>query len=76
MSKTLVKMHILTADDSLSKIRTKHVAFKCKPQKYLNNFAESDELTESQLRLLMNILCMCGLVLDAKHVAKRLLQLD
>lgn len=36
----LVKVHVLTGDDGLSKIGTKYAAFTCEPKKYLGNFAE------------------------------------
>lgn len=46
MSKVIVKAHVLTGDDALSKIGTKHAALLCEPLKFLTDFAESDQLTE------------------------------
>jgi len=47
----LVKVHVLTGDDALSKIGTKHAAYTCDPDHYLHNFAESDDLTEESSQI-------------------------
>lgn len=46
LSKVIVKAHILTGDDALSKIGTKHAALSCNPEHYLSNFAQSSMLTD------------------------------
>jgi hypothetical protein len=51
MCQVLVKVHVLTGDDALSKIGTKHAAYTCEPDKYLHNFAESEDLTEESTKL-------------------------
>ena len=50
LSQVLVKVHVLTGDDALSKIGTKHAALTCEPEKYLNTFAESHDLSEESLK--------------------------
>ena len=42
---------MLTGDDALSRIGTKHAAFTCEPQKCLRNFAESDELSDESMKI-------------------------
>jgi hypothetical protein len=51
MCKVLVKVHVLTGDDALSRIGTKHAAFTCEPRKYLHSFAESDELSDDSIKI-------------------------
>ena len=46
-----MKMHVLTGDDALSRIGTKHAAFTCEPQKYLKNFAKTNELSEESSKM-------------------------
>ena len=48
-SRIIIKAHVLTGDDSLSKVGTKHAALTCDPIKYLSGFAESDELFEADI---------------------------
>jgi hypothetical protein len=47
----LVKVHVLTGDDALSKIGIKHAAYACEPDKYLHNLAESEDLTEESTKI-------------------------
>lgn len=46
---TLLKAHVLTGDDSMSRIGTKHAAVTINPTQLLGNFAETDELSEEDL---------------------------
>ncbi len=46
LCRVLVKVHVLTGDDAVSKIGTKHAAIACEPEKYLEQFAESGELSD------------------------------
>ena len=46
LCRVIVKAHVLTGDDSLRKIGTKHASLSCEPQKFLADFAESNQLTE------------------------------
>ena len=50
LCRVLVKVHMLTGDDALSKIGTKHAALTCEPEKYLENFAKSHDLSEEALK--------------------------
>lgn len=43
-SRCLLKVHVLTGDDSLSKIGTKHAAFTNNPERYLSSFGESKSI--------------------------------
>ena len=43
LCRVLVKVHVLTGDDTLSTIWTKHAALACEPEKYLTYFAESHD---------------------------------
>ena len=47
-SRALLKAYVLTGDDSLSKIGTKHAAFVTKPEEYLADFAERRELSKEE----------------------------
>ena len=47
----LFKVHVLTGDDALSRIGTKDAAFTCEPQKYLQRFTESDELSDDSVKI-------------------------
>ena len=42
-------MHVLTGDDTLRKIGTKHASLSCDPQRFLDNFAESNKLTRGRI---------------------------
>ena len=50
LCQVLVKVHVLTGDDAVSKIGTKHAAITCEPEKYLADFGESGDLTEETVR--------------------------
>ena len=51
LAKTLVKAHILTGGDLMSKVGTKHAALVSDPVQYLTNFGESNILSEQDLAL-------------------------
>ena len=50
LCKVIVKAHILTGDDAISKIGTKHASLSFDPENYLADFAESDTLTDENFR--------------------------
>ena len=47
-SRNLLKAHVLTGDDALSKIGTKHAAFSSSPELFLSDFAERKYLGEEE----------------------------
>ena len=49
LCRVVVKAHILTGDDSISKIGTKHASLLCDPQNLLVSFGESSEITEDEI---------------------------
>ena len=51
LSRVVVKAHILTGDDGLSKIGTKLAALCHDPVKYLSSFGESEEICDADLWL-------------------------
>ena len=50
-SKVLIKAHILTGEDIMSKVGTKHAAKIFDPARYLANFGETPNLSEEDIRL-------------------------
>lgn len=48
MSHVIVKAQVLSGDDYLSKIGTKHAAIMSEPVKYLSGFADSEELSHAE----------------------------
>ena len=46
LSRVILKAHILTGDDAISKIGTKHASLSCDPHRYISDFAESHTLSE------------------------------
>ncbi|KAH3870573.1 hypothetical protein DPMN_033761 [Dreissena polymorpha] len=46
LAKTMIKAHILTGDDCMSKVGTKHAAVTSDPVHFLMNFGETDNLSE------------------------------
>ena len=46
----LIKAHILTGNDTVSKIGTKHAALVSKPAKFLSSFGENRTLSEEDLQ--------------------------
>ena len=48
LAKTMIKAHILTGDDYMSKVGTKHAAMASDPVQYLTNFGEVDTLPDQQ----------------------------
>ena len=51
LAKTVIKAHILTGDDCMSKVGTKHAAMVSEPVQYLINFGEAETLTEQDTAL-------------------------
>jgi hypothetical protein len=51
MAKTVIKAHILTGDDCMSKIGTKHAAIVSDPVQYLMNFGEENSLSDQDAAL-------------------------
>jgi hypothetical protein len=51
LAKTVIKAHILTGDDCMSKVGTKHAAMACDPVQYLTNFGEKEILLEQDAAL-------------------------
>ena len=62
LSRVILKAHILTGDDAISKIGTKHASRSCDPHRYLSDFAESHTYLKRLHRKLRNILSVYGLV--------------
>ena len=50
-AKTVIRGHILTGDDYMRKVGTKHAAMACNPVQYLTNFGETDTLLEQDVVL-------------------------
>ena len=46
LAKTVIKAHILTGDDCMSKVGTKHAAMASDPVQYLTNVGEVDTLSD------------------------------
>ncbi|KAL8619946.1 hypothetical protein ACOMHN_015228 [Nucella lapillus] len=46
LAKSLIKAHILTGDDCMSKVGTKYAAMTADPVQHLTNFGETDSLSE------------------------------
>jgi hypothetical protein len=46
LAKTMIKAHILTGDDCMSKVGTKHAAVTSDPIQFLMNFGETETLSE------------------------------
>lgn len=51
LAKTVIKAHILTGDDCMSKVGSKHAAMSCDPVQYLTNFGETDIMLEQDAAL-------------------------
>ena len=49
--RAMLKAYIITGNDYLSKVGSKHVAVSCNPELFLSNFAEADVLTEAEIAL-------------------------
>ena len=49
LCRILVKAHVLTGDDSLSKVDTKHAAVVKTPIAYLYNFGETENISEAEV---------------------------
>ena len=48
--RVLIKAHVLTGNDTVSKIGTKHAALVSNPTRFLSNFGESPALSDSDLQ--------------------------
>ena len=72
MCRILVKAHVITGDDALGKIGTKHSALVAKPQNFLCNFPELPYITNTDMSSRRNILSMYGLVLEASQLQPHL----
>ena len=46
LTRTVIKAPVLTGDDCMSKVGTKHAALVCDPVQYLTNFGKTDALLE------------------------------
>ena len=51
LAKTVIKEHILTGKDCMSKVGTKHAAMASEPVQYLTNFGELDTLPDQDTAL-------------------------
>src|SRR6218665_49734 len=51
LAKTVIKAHILTGDDCMSKVGSKHAALACDPVHYMTNIGETDTLLEQDTEL-------------------------
>ena len=51
LAKAVIKAHILTGDDCISKVGTKHAAMTFDPVQYLTNFGETDTWTDQDVVL-------------------------
>ncbi|KAL7406573.1 hypothetical protein ABVT39_022458 [Epinephelus coioides] len=51
LAKTVIKAHILTGDDCMSKVGTKHAALASDPVQYLTNFGDVDTVSEQDTEL-------------------------
>ena len=51
LARIVIKVHVLTGDDCMSKVGTKHAAMACDPVQYLTNFRETDTLLEQDAAL-------------------------
>ena len=49
--KTVIKAQLLTGDDCMRKVGTKHAAMTCDPVQYLTNFGETDTLSDQYVVL-------------------------
>ena len=49
MSKVLIKVHILTGEDVMSKVGTKHAAYSMDPLRHLINFGENSSLSSEEI---------------------------
>ena len=50
LAKSIIKAHILTGNDSMSKIGTKHAAMVSDPVQFLESFGETEKLSEEDER--------------------------
>ena len=51
LAKTVIKAHILTGNDCMSKVGTKYAAMASDPVQYLTNFGDADTFTEQDAAL-------------------------
>ena len=60
LAKTVIKAHILTGDDCMSKVGTKHAAMASDPVQYLTNFGEVNTLSDQDTALAENTWYVSG----------------
>ena len=60
-SKIIVKVYIITGQDCIRQIETKHCALPSDPFRYLTNFGESDILSEQDICLAEQYLVKCSI---------------
>ena len=70
VSKVLVKAHILTGEDVMSKIGTKHAAYLMDPLKYLQTFGENPRPSPAEIALVEEYLVRVYAGIRNKPIAK------
>ena len=71
LCRVLIKAHITTGDDSISKVETKHAALVSKPVPFLSSFGESPVLSEADLYLAEQYLIQVWSGARSKPTAKQ-----
>ena len=51
LAKTVIKAHMLTGDDCMSKVGSNHAAMACDPVHYMTSFGQTDTLLEQDTEL-------------------------
>jgi hypothetical protein len=75
LAKCLIKAHILTGDDCMSKVGTKNAAIATDPVRYLMNFGETDSLSEQDETLAEKYLVRVWVGVRSKTTAETFHQL-
>ena len=70
LCKVIVKAHILTGDDAVSKIGTKHASLFCDPQNLLPAFGDSNHLTSDEIEKAKKYLVDVWAGVRSKHECK------
>ena len=70
LCKVIVKAHILTGDDAVSKIGTKHASLFCDPQNLLPAFGDSNHLTSDEIEKAEKYLVDVWAGVRSKHECK------
>ena len=71
--KTILEAHILTGEDCMSKIGTKHAAIHLNPEQYLTNFGENSEPSDTDMALAEEFLVKCWAGVRSKPHCKYLM---